>query len=72
MRPSELAVWACQAGKDVYVEKPVSHNIWEGRQIVEVAAKYDRVVQAGTQYRSDDGLKAVRIPVRCLSRRECL
>ncbi len=52
-----LAVWACQAGKDVYVEKPVSHNIWEGRKIVEAAAKYGRVVQAGTQYRSDEGLK---------------
>jgi predicted dehydrogenase len=52
-----LAVWACQAGKDVYVEKPVSHNIWEGRKIIEAAAKYKRVVQAGTQYRSDEGLK---------------
>jgi predicted dehydrogenase len=52
-----LAIWACQAGKDVYVEKPVSHNIWEGGKIVEAAAKYGRVVQAGTQYRSDEGLK---------------
>lgn len=52
-----LAVWACQAGKDVYVEKPVSHNIWEGGKIMEAAAKYRRVVQAGTQYRSDEGLK---------------
>lgn len=53
-----LAVWACQAGKDVYVEKPVSHNIWEGRQIVKAAAKYGRIVQAGTQYRSCTGLRA--------------
>ena len=52
-----LAVWACQAGKDVYVEKPVSHNIWEGRQIIAAATRYERVVQAGTQYRSDEGLK---------------
>ncbi len=52
-----LAVWACQAGKDVYVEKPVSHNIWEGGQIVKAAARYGRVVQAGTQYRSCVGLR---------------
>ncbi|MHC4587476.1 MAG: Gfo/Idh/MocA family protein, partial [Planctomycetota bacterium] len=52
-----LAIWACQSGKDVYVEKPVSHNIWEGRKIIEAAAKYRRIVQAGTQYRSDEGLR---------------
>jgi hypothetical protein len=52
-----LAIWACQAGKDVYVEKPVSHNVWEGGQIARAAAKYGRIVQAGTQYRSDEGLK---------------
>jgi predicted dehydrogenase len=46
------AIWACQAGKHVYVEKPVSHNIWEGRKIVEAARRYDRVVQVGTQSRS--------------------
>jgi predicted dehydrogenase len=46
------AVWACQAGKDVFVEKPASHNIWEGRQMVETARKYQRVVQAGMQSRS--------------------
>ena len=51
-----LTVWACQANKDVYVEKPVSHNIWEGRKMVEAARKYDRIVQAGTQSRSDKGL----------------
>jgi predicted dehydrogenase len=48
-----LAVWACQAGKDVHVEKPCSHNIVEGRRIVEAARKYDRIVQHGTQRRSD-------------------
>jgi hypothetical protein len=52
-----LTVWACQAGKDVYVEKPVSHEIWEGRKAVEAARKYSRVVQAGTQNRSDPGLQ---------------
>ncbi|MCK5171957.1 MAG: Gfo/Idh/MocA family oxidoreductase, partial [Planctomycetes bacterium] len=46
------AIMACQAGKHVYVEKPVSHNIWEGRQMVNAARKYDRIVQAGTQHRS--------------------
>ena len=53
---SLMAVWACQAGKDVYVEKPVSHNVWEGRKVVEAAAKYNRIVQAGTQSRSDEAL----------------
>lgn len=46
------AIWAIQAGKDVYVEKPVSHNVSEGRRIVEFAAKYKRIVQPGTQSRS--------------------
>jgi hypothetical protein len=46
-------IWACQAGKDVYVEKPVSHTIVEGRKMVEAARKYDRVVQTGTQSRSN-------------------
>ncbi|MFZ2642515.1 MAG: Gfo/Idh/MocA family oxidoreductase [Verrucomicrobiia bacterium] len=45
-------VWACQAGKDVYVEKPFSYNIWEGRQMVAAARKYKRIVQVGTQRRS--------------------
>ena len=45
-------IWACQAGKDVYVEKPVSHTILEGRRMVEAARKYNRVVQTGTQSRS--------------------
>ncbi|UCG50300.1 MAG: Gfo/Idh/MocA family oxidoreductase [Phycisphaerales bacterium] len=51
-----VTIWACQAGKDVYVEKPVSHNICEGRTMVEAARKYNRIVQSGTQRRSDTGL----------------
>jgi predicted dehydrogenase len=46
------AIWACQAGKDVYVEKPASHNIFEGRQMVAAARKYNRMVQVGSQSRS--------------------
>jgi len=46
------AIWAIQAGKDVYVEKPVSHNVWEGRQLVNFARKNNRIVQAGTQCRA--------------------
>ena len=49
---SLAAIWACQAGKDVYVEKPGSHNIREGRKMVEAAAKYNRIVQHGVQLRS--------------------
>ncbi|HEV8606615.1 MAG TPA: Gfo/Idh/MocA family oxidoreductase [Tepidisphaeraceae bacterium] len=52
---SLMTVWGCQAGKDVYVEKPCSHEIWEGRKDVEAAEKYKRVVQIGTQRRSDTG-----------------
>src|SRR5256886_1486459 len=48
-----MAVWGCQAGKDVYVEKPCSHEVWEGRKIVEASEKYNRIVQIGTQRRSD-------------------
>ena len=50
------AIWAIQAGKDVYVEKPVSHNVWEGRQLVNVTRKYQRIVQTGTQCRSACGI----------------
>lgn len=46
------AIWACQAGKHVYVEKPCSHNVWEGRKMIEAARKYDRLVQVGFQNRS--------------------
>ncbi len=49
-----MTVWACQAGKDVYVEKPCSHNVFEGRKAVEAARKYNRIVQHGTQSRSGD------------------
>ncbi|SIR11336.1 Gfo/Idh/MocA family protein [Maribacter ulvicola] len=45
-------IWATQAGKHVYVEKPSSHNVWEGRKMVEAARKYNRVVQVGFQNRS--------------------
>ena len=47
-----MTIWACQAGKDVYVEKPVSHTVLEGRKMVDAARKYMRVVQTGTQARS--------------------
>jgi len=46
-------VWACQAGKDVYVEKPATHNVFEGKQLIAAAKKYNRIVQHGTQRRSD-------------------
>lgn len=52
-----ITIWACQAGKDVYVEKPASHDIWEGRKMVEATRKYNRIVQNGTQNRSDIGLR---------------
>ncbi|MFH1943606.1 MAG: Gfo/Idh/MocA family oxidoreductase [bacterium] len=46
------AIWACQAGKHVYVEKPSSHNIWEGRKMIEAARRYGRIVSVGFQNRS--------------------
>jgi predicted dehydrogenase len=54
---SLAAIWALQAGKDVYLEKPVSHNIWEGRQLVAASKKSNRIIQAGTQIRSGEGLR---------------
>jgi predicted dehydrogenase len=54
---SLMGIWALQAGKDIYIEKPVSHNVWEGRQLVAAAQKTGRVVQAGTQIRSGAGLR---------------
>src|SRR5688572_4589735 len=57
-------IWACQAGKDVYVEKPLSHNIWEGRQAVEAAKKYNRIVQGGTQSRSSKELQQAAAYIR--------
>jgi len=53
-----ITVWACQTGKDVYVEKPASHSIWEGTKMVEAARKYKRMVQVGTQRRSNSGMQA--------------
>jgi predicted dehydrogenase len=50
-------VWACEAGKDVYVEKPCSHDMFEARQIVAAARKYDRIVQQGSQSRSNAALQ---------------
>jgi predicted dehydrogenase len=52
-----MTIWACQAGKDVYVEKPCSHNLWEGQQMVKAAARYNRIVQHGTQSRSDEAVR---------------
>lgn len=79
------AIWAVQAGKDVYVEKPVSHNVWEGRQLVKAARKYNRIVQAGTQARSSSGLheaiawlreghmgKILRVRGLCYKRRDSI
>ncbi len=51
-------IWACQAGKDVYVEKPTCHNIFEGRRMVEAARKYKRIVQSGMQNRSNRNVQA--------------
>jgi predicted dehydrogenase len=48
------AIWACQAGKDVYVEKTVSHSIYEGQQMIKAAMKYERILQCGMQNRSAD------------------
>ena len=72
-----VTVWACQAGKDVYVEKPISHNLWEGRKMVEAARKYERIVQYGNAshghksgaMRLDvEGLGKIRAVVSNLSR----
>src|SRR5208282_1931352 len=79
------AIWAVQAGKDVYVEKPASHNVWEGRKMIEAARKYDRLIQVGAQCRSSVGLqeaiawlreghlgKIVRARGLCYKRRESI
>ena len=52
------SIWAIEAGKDVYVEKPCSHNVSEGRRIVEFARRHNRIVQHGTQSRSDGAVRA--------------
>lgn len=54
---SLMGIWACQAGKDVYVEKPCSHNLWEGRQLVRATQRYNRIVQHGTQIRSSIAIR---------------
>ena len=51
-------VWAMQAGKDCYVEKPISHNVWEGRQLVKLSRKLDKICQGGTQSRASGSIKA--------------
>ena len=79
------AIWAAQAGKDVYVEKPASHNVWEGRKMVEAARKYNRIIQVGAQCRSSLGLqeaiawlreghlgKIIRARGLCYKRRESI
>ena len=53
---SLIAIWALQAGKDVYVEKPMSHNLFESKQLVAAAKKYKRIVQHGSQSRSNPGM----------------
>ncbi len=54
---SLLGIWACQAGKDAYVEKPISHNIYEGQQLVKAAAHYKRMIQCGSQTRSNEAAR---------------
>jgi predicted dehydrogenase len=51
-----MAIWAMQAGKDVYVEKPLSHNLWEGKQLIRAVDKYNRILQHGTQSRSNTSM----------------
>ncbi len=61
---SLATIWACQAGKDVYVEKPMTHNIYEGWKVLDAAKKYERIVQHGTQRRSNarfqEGIKLLK------------
>ena len=54
---SLMGIWACQAGKDAYVEKPCSHNWWEGKQLVAAVNRYGRIVQMGMQSRSSPSLQ---------------
>jgi predicted dehydrogenase len=54
---SLMGIWACQAGKDSYVEKPCSHNWWEGKQLVAAAKRYNRIMQMGMQSRSSPALR---------------
>ena len=52
-----MTIWACQAGKDVYVEKPGTHNVYEGKKMIEAAYKYNRIVQHGVQLRSSVAIR---------------
>ena len=52
-----ITILAAQAGKDVYCEKPISHTVWESRQVVHAANKYNRIIQCGTQARSSRAIK---------------
>ena len=52
-----MTIWGCQAGKDVYCEKPATHNIFEAKQVVAAARKYDRIVQMGSQTRSSESIR---------------
>lgn len=52
-----MGIWACQAGKDAYVEKPCSHNLYEGQKLVEAQKKYNRIVAHGTQTRSSTAVQ---------------
>ena len=54
---SLAGIWAMQAGKDIYVEKPVSHNVWEGRQLVNAARRFNKIAQTGSQCRSSTSLR---------------
>src|SRR5689334_18842320 len=54
---SLMGIWACQAGKDAYVEKPCSHNWWEGKQLVAAVNRYNRIMQMGMQSRSSPALQ---------------
>src|SRR6266446_3297594 len=54
---SLIGIWACQAGKDVYCEKPCSHHWWEGQQLVRATEKYNRIVQHGTNSRSNAAVR---------------
>jgi predicted dehydrogenase len=59
-----MAIWACQAGKDVYVEKPCSHNLWEGQQLVKASQRYNRIVQHGSQIRSATAIREMVLKMK--------
>ncbi|MHB8901839.1 MAG: Gfo/Idh/MocA family protein [Thermoguttaceae bacterium] len=58
------AIWACEAGKHVYSEKPLAHSLWESRQMVAAATKYDRIAQCGTHRRSFPNIRAIMERIR--------